>query len=116
MLRARGAGLSRPAGSVPGGGRLRFGRPAASSGWASSSAPNLAMASVPTASTVGTSPAIRNAGAMPIASPTGPAIAMETGISASETKKSRLDTRPSRAGGTRRCSRVPQTHLRRRRT
>ena len=38
----------------------------------------------------------------------GPASAMETGIRASDTKKSRLETRPSRCGGTRRCSRVPQ--------
>jgi sorbitol-specific phosphotransferase system component IIBC len=45
---------------------------------------------------------------MPIHSPTGPATAMDTGIRASETKKSRLETRPSRCGGTRRCSRVPQ--------
>ena len=29
-------------------------------------------------------------------------------MSASETKKSRLDTRPRSSGGTRRCSRVPQ--------
>ena len=57
----------------------------------------------------GTSPAMRNAGASPIASPTGPATAIEIGISASETKKSRLDTRPSIAGGTRRCSSVPHT-------
>ena len=42
-----------------------------------------------------------------MASPTGPATAIEMGISASETKKSRLDTRPSIAGGTRICSSVP---------
>ena len=41
--------------------------------------------------------------------PPGPAIAIETGIRASDTKKSRLDTRPSRAAGTRRCSRVPHS-------
>ena len=67
------------------------------------------MARVATASTVGTSPAMRNAWAMPIVSPTGPAIAIDTGINANETKKSRLDTRPSIAGGTRRCSRVPHS-------
>ena len=53
-------------------------------------------------------PASTNVVGMPIHSPTGPATAMDTGISASETKKSRLDTRPSRCGGTRRCSSVPQ--------
>ena len=45
---------------------------------------------------------------MPTRSPTGPASAIDTGISASDTKKSRLDTRPSRCAGTRRCSSVPQ--------
>ena len=38
----------------------------------------------------------------------GPMIANDTGMNASETKKSRLDTRPSISGGTRRCSSVPQ--------
>jgi hypothetical protein len=52
---------------------------------------------------------MRNAGASPIHSPTGPATAIEIGMSASETKKSRLDTRPSIDGGTRRCSSVPHT-------
>ena len=37
-----------------------------------------------------------------------PASAIDSGMKLSETKKSRLDTRPSRAGGTRRCSSVPQ--------
>ena len=70
---------------------------------------SLAMASVATASTVGHER--RRTGTpcgMPIVSPTGPANAIDTGISASDTKKSRLDTRPSMAGGTRRCSSVPQ--------
>ena len=44
-----------------------------------------------------------------MASATGPASAIDTGIRASETKKSRLDTRPSMADGTRRCSRVPHS-------
>ena len=38
----------------------------------------------------------------------GPTIANDTGMNASETKKSRLDTRPSISVGTRRCSSVPQ--------
>ena len=38
----------------------------------------------------------------------GPARAMEMGISARDTKKSRLETRPSKCGGTRRCRSVPQ--------
>jgi len=46
-----------------------------------------------------------------MASPTGPATAIDTGMSARLTKKSRLDTRPSRAGGTRRWSSVPQMTL-----
>ena len=44
----------------------------------------------------------------PIASATGPASAMDTGISETLTKKSSEATRPSRCGGTRRCSSVPQ--------
>jgi hypothetical protein len=44
----------------------------------------------------------------PKAAPAGPAIAMETGIRTSETKKSRLETRPRKPSGTRRWSRVPQ--------
>ena len=39
---------------------------------------------------------------------TGPAMAIDSGMNASDTKKSRLDTRPSMCGGTRRCSSVPQ--------
>ena len=61
-----------------------------------------------TARNTGIAPASTKVGGMPIHSPTGPATAMDTGISASETKKSRLETRPSRCGGTRRCSSVPQ--------
>ena len=38
----------------------------------------------------------------------GPTIANDTGMKASETKKSRLDTRPNISVGTRRCSSVPQ--------
>ena len=35
-------------------------------------------------------------------------MANDTGMNASDTKKSRLDTRPSISVGTRRCSSVPQ--------
>jgi hypothetical protein len=45
---------------------------------------------------------------IPKAAPAGPAIAMETGVKARETKKSRLETRPRRPSGTRCWSRVPQ--------
>ncbi len=45
---------------------------------------------------------------MPIASASGPASAIETGISEMLTKKSSEETRPSRCGGTRRWSSVPQ--------
>ena len=38
----------------------------------------------------------------------GPAMAMETGMNAIETKKSRLATRPIISIGTSRCSNVPQ--------
>ena len=38
----------------------------------------------------------------------GPASAIDSGMNARETKKSRLDTRPSMCAGTRRCSSVPQ--------
>jgi hypothetical protein len=61
-----------------------------------------------TASTGGTAPARAKVAGTPISSLTGPASAMDTGMNDSETKKSRLETRPSIAGGTRRCSRVPQ--------
>ena len=44
----------------------------------------------------------------PIASDTGPASAIETGIRLIETKKSSEATRPSMCGGTRRWSSVPQ--------
>ena len=46
--------------------------------------------------------------ATPIASETGPASAIETGIRLIETKKSSEATRPSSSGGTRRWSSVPQ--------
>jgi hypothetical protein len=58
--------------------------------------------------TSGASPAIRNSTGSPSDSPAGPATAIDTGMNASETKKSRLETRPSMAAGTRRCSSVPQ--------
>ena len=61
-----------------------------------------------TAKTSGATPATRKVLASPIASETGPASAIETGIRLTETKKSSEATRPSRSGGTRRCSRVPQ--------
>ena len=38
----------------------------------------------------------------------GPTIANDKGMNASDTKKSRLDTRPSISVGTRRCNNVPQ--------
>ncbi len=41
----------------------------------------------------------------------GPATAIDSGMRASETKKSRLEMRPSMCRGTRRCSRVPQITL-----
>ena len=44
----------------------------------------------------------------PMTSLTVPASAIDRGMKLSETKKSRLDTLPSRAGGTRRWSSVPQ--------
>jgi hypothetical protein len=55
-----------------------------------------------------TPPATTKISQMGRTSAAGPAMAMDTGISASETKKSRLDTRPRRWGGTRRWSSVPQ--------
>ena len=61
-----------------------------------------------TAATPGTTAAITNVVRRPIASDTGPASAIETGIRLIETKKSSEATRPSRCGGTRRCSSVPQ--------
>ena len=79
-----------------------------SSGWAISSAGSRQPMIAATARNTGTLPASTKVIGMPIHSPTGPAIAIDTGIRASETKKSRLETRPSRCGGTRRCSSVPQ--------
>jgi hypothetical protein len=61
-----------------------------------------------TAMTGHTVPATRKMSHRGSSSAAGPARAMETGMRASETKKSRLETRPSRCGGTRRCSSVPQ--------
>ena len=61
-----------------------------------------------TAMTGHTVPATRKMSPTGSTSAAGPARAMETGIRASETKKSRLETRPSMCGGTRRCSSVPQ--------
>ena len=55
-----------------------------------------------------TLPATRKISQMGRTSAAGPASAMDTGISASDTKKSRLEIRPSRCGGTRRWSSVPQ--------
>ena len=64
-----------------------------------------------TARTGGTNAAIANVALNPIASPTGPAMAIDNGIRARLTKKSRLDTRPNSAGGTRLWSSVPQMTL-----
>ena len=61
-----------------------------------------------TANTTGVMPATRNVFLTPIASATGPASAIETGIRLTDTKKSSEATRPSRCAGTRRCSSVPQ--------
>ena len=52
--------------------------------------------------------ATTNTAVMPNASAAGPASAIEAGISASDTKKSRLETRPRSASGTRRWRSVPQ--------
>src|SRR5215203_6387975 len=79
-----------------------------SSGWASSSRSSLGTTMAARARKPGTIPATTKTVVIPKAAPAGPAIAMETGIRASETKKSRLDTRPRRPSGTRRWSRVPQ--------
>ena len=60
------------------------------------------------AKTPGATPAMKNVVRRPIASATGPARAIETGIRLTETKKSSEATRPSSSGGTRRWSNVPQ--------
>ena len=86
--------------------RCSRGRPP--SGWASSSARIRAAIIATTAMTGHTVPATRKISPTGSTSAAGPARAMETGMRASETKKSRLETRPSRCGGTRRCSSVPQ--------
>src|SRR5918996_4476526 len=54
-------------------------------------------------------PAPMSVGPTPTASAIGPVRANETGISETETSQSRLETRPSRQVGTRRCMRVAQT-------
>ncbi len=53
-------------------------------------------------------PAMTKIAQMGMTEANGPASAMDTGISASETKKSSEETRPSMCGGTRRCRSVPQ--------
>src|SRR5689334_1067678 len=60
------------------------------------------------ASTTGTTPATKKIVCMETTFDSGPTIANDTGMNASDTKKSRLDTRPSISVGTRRCSSVPQ--------
>src|SRR5215203_2755685 len=82
-------------------------RSGGSSGWASSSRSSLGTTMAARARKPGTIPATKTVVSTK-AAPARPAIAMETGIRASETKKSRLDTRPRRPSGTRRWSRVPQ--------
>src|SRR3954453_22699759 len=82
--------------------------PPTSSGWAISSAGRRAARIAITASTGGTRPASTKVVVRPITSLTVPARAMDSGMKLSDTKKSRLDTRPSSAGGPRRCSSVPQ--------
>ena len=64
-----------------------------SRGWASSSSPSLAAASVTTARSGGTSPAMRNAGASPSHSPTGPAIPPCASTVGSRRRTSAADTR-----------------------
>ena len=58
--------------------------------------------------TTGTIPAMTKVVRSPIAYDTGPAIAIETGIRHTDTKKSSDATRPSSCGGTRRWSSVPR--------
>src|SRR5689334_15315318 len=60
------------------------------------------------ASSTGTVPATRKMVGIDTTFDNGPTIANDSGMNASDTKKSRLDTRPSIAVGTRRCSSVPQ--------
>src|SRR3954449_13406182 len=60
------------------------------------------------ASSTGARPATRKIVCIETTFDSGPTIANDTGMNASDTKKSRLDTRPSISGGTRRCSSVPQ--------
>src|SRR4051794_5118041 len=78
------------------------------SGWAISSAGSRATTMATTAMTGGARPARRNVVVRPITPLTVPARAIDSGMKLRETKKSRLETRPSSAGGTRRCSSVPQ--------
>ncbi len=56
----------------------------------------------------GSSPATRKMDSIETTFDSGPTIANDSGMNASDTKKSRLDTRPSISVGTRRCSSVPQ--------
>lgn len=51
-------------------------------------------------------PAITKMMGMGTSSESGPAMAIETGMNAIETKKSRLATRPIMSSGTNRCSNV----------
>ncbi|BBY46168.1 hypothetical protein MCEL_44630 [Mycolicibacterium celeriflavum] len=60
------------------------------------------------ATNTGTMPATRKIVCIDTTFDSGPTIANDSGMNARETKKSRLETRPSIAVGTRRCSSVPQ--------
>src|SRR4029079_10826281 len=60
------------------------------------------------ANSTGATPATRKIVCIETTFDTGPTIANDTGMNASDTKKSRLDTRPSISAGTRRWSSVPQ--------
>ena len=60
------------------------------------------------ANMTGARPATRKIVSIDTTFDSGPTIANDTGMNASETKKSRLDTLPSICVGTRRCSSVPQ--------
>src|SRR5689334_1879817 len=63
------------------------------------------------ARTTGTTPAAVKIVSVDTTFDSGPATANDTGMNASDTKKSRLETRPSISRGTRRCSSVPQITL-----
>ena len=81
------------------------------SGFAISSWGSFANQMARAATTSGTTPAMKNVVRRPIASDTGPARAIDTGIRLSETKKSSDETRPTSAAGTRRWRSVPQTTI-----